>query len=292
MGILLGLAKSLKMRKSVLNGKTTRAYLALGAVMAIMPCAANSVYAADLSLKDAPIEEARKFGISVTGYITSDYVFRGISQTSEDPALQGSIDITYGQFYAGVWASTINYNGDGPKVYNNDNTEIDLYLGVRPVWGSINFDFMALYYVLPGLELVPPGDPKQDLNYVEFKAAASTTVLTDLTLGVNVWYSPDYFNFLGEETAVEGTLSKPLGKFLRSDWTVSGLLGYQMYDFKESGLSDYTYWNLGLTAAFHTNYSIDVRYHDTDLTAIKDLNCGKQSFQCDERVVGTFKVTY
>ena len=34
----------------------------------------------------------------------SDYVFRGVSQTEEDPAISGGVDVTVGSFYAGTWA--------------------------------------------------------------------------------------------------------------------------------------------------------------------------------------------
>ena len=51
---------------------------------------------------------------------TSDYVFRGFSQNMRDPALQGGADFAYNIFYAGVWASGINFGTD---------TGADPYLG-------------------------------------------------------------------------------------------------------------------------------------------------------------------
>jgi uncharacterized protein (TIGR02001 family) len=55
--------------------------------------------------------------------LQSDYIFRGISQTSRDPALQGSINYSDKTgFYAGVWASNVEFNGP-------ENVEIDLYAG-------------------------------------------------------------------------------------------------------------------------------------------------------------------
>lgn len=54
--------------------------------------------------------------------LTSDYVWRGVSQNQEDPALQGGFDYTHESgFYAGVWGSNVNFG--------NASTEIDLYLG-------------------------------------------------------------------------------------------------------------------------------------------------------------------
>ncbi|MDD3529832.1 MAG: TorF family putative porin, partial [Gallionellaceae bacterium] len=45
---------------------------------------------------------------SITGNLAfvSDYAFRGISQTDEDPAIQGGFDYAHASgFYLGVWGS-------------------------------------------------------------------------------------------------------------------------------------------------------------------------------------------
>ena len=49
--------------------------------------------------------------------VVSDYVFRGASQTDEEPALQGGVDVTVGSFYAGAWASTVDFG---------DNTDAEI----------------------------------------------------------------------------------------------------------------------------------------------------------------------
>ena len=84
------------------------------------------------SVKDAPADEGRKFtySFSVTG--TSDYVFRGISQTDNDPTIQGAINIGYGIFYAGVWASGLDF---GMPIGNDAEIEVDWYAGIKPTWG-------------------------------------------------------------------------------------------------------------------------------------------------------------
>ncbi|MEO1474307.1 MAG: TorF family putative porin, partial [Pseudomonadota bacterium] len=41
--------------------------------------------------------------------LTSDYVWRGISQSNEDLAIQGGFDYANGMFYAGTWASSIDF---------------------------------------------------------------------------------------------------------------------------------------------------------------------------------------
>lgn len=84
--------------------------------------------AADLfergSMKDAPVERERP-ELSANVALTTDYIFRGFSQTEEGPAIQGGFDVTYKMFYAGVWASNLDFGGDD---FNNDiaNIEIDV----------------------------------------------------------------------------------------------------------------------------------------------------------------------
>ncbi|MGE5267065.1 MAG: TorF family putative porin, partial [Deltaproteobacteria bacterium] len=110
-----------------------------------------SATAASLALAAASVPaSADEFGYSITIGGTSDYVFRGFSQTNRDPAAQGSFDVTYGLWYAGIWASNVSYpNFGGPCIDVATNTnncapdqlgdigpaEIDYYIGAKPVWG-------------------------------------------------------------------------------------------------------------------------------------------------------------
>ena len=57
----------------------------------------------------AAADEGRKFTYSFNIGATSDYVFRGISQTDNDPTIQGGIDLGYGILYAGWWASGLDF---------------------------------------------------------------------------------------------------------------------------------------------------------------------------------------
>ena len=62
--------------------------------------------------------------------LTSDYVFRGVSQTQNGPAIQGGIDYAHASgFYAGTWASNVDWVSLGFK--NNSSMEIDLYGGYK-----------------------------------------------------------------------------------------------------------------------------------------------------------------
>lgn len=65
--------------------------------------------------------------------VVSDYVFRGLTQSWGDPALQGGLDYAHASgFFAGTWASSIS-----DKEYNNTNMEWDFYAGYN---GKIDDD--------------------------------------------------------------------------------------------------------------------------------------------------------
>ncbi len=55
--------------------------------------------------------------------VATDYVFRGVSQTQERPAIQGGFDAAFDSgIYAGIWASNVNFGTD-------TSTEMDYYGG-------------------------------------------------------------------------------------------------------------------------------------------------------------------
>jgi uncharacterized protein (TIGR02001 family) len=81
--------------------------------------------------------------------LTSDYRYRGLTQTRFEPALQGGADYTHNPsgLYAGVWASTIKWISDAG---GDANVEIDLYGGKRgEIASGITYDVGGLYYWYP-----------------------------------------------------------------------------------------------------------------------------------------------
>ena len=142
-------------------------------------------------------------------------MFRGFSQTAEGPAVQGGFDVTCGIFYAGVWASTLDFGGDAiwAPVWatrpRRCHIEMDWYLGIKPVTGKITWDLGVIYYTYPN-SIDPIG---RDLNYVEIKVGASAEIWKDGTLGVTVFYSPDYQLESEQHWTVETWFTQVLPKF-------------------------------------------------------------------------------
>ncbi len=229
--------------------------------------AAGAATLAMAALAAPAAAEDREFSWSITAGGTSDYVFRGISLTNEDPAAQGSIDIGYGIFYAGAWASNVDGAGYEPW-------ELDLYAGIKPELGQFTFDFGLVGYLYPAAE--DAGD------YIEFKAGVSTEIVKNLTGGVVLWYTPDQDKY-AEGYTVEGTLAYALPQMGIFEPSISGLYGYTEADAAGFflGLDDsYSYWNIGLGVTVE-KFSFDLRYWDTDL----------DDGLADERFVFSAKVT-
>ncbi len=250
----------------------------------------GAAYAADLGYKDeAPtVEEARKFGLALSITGTTDYIFRGLSQTSENPTVQGQATLTYGIAYLTVWSSGIDWGGPSYGSPDNADVEVDIYGGIKPVWRGITFDLGVLAYLYPHADEKAAHLPGS-ADYYEFKIGASKEVWTGLTLGATVYYSPEYQYDNGNEWTFEGTATKTLGKWRGFDLALSGTLGYTTFEDKQNfGFDDYLYWNVGLSAT-RGAYTFDVRYWDTNL--------GKNEppaldgvFDGGARVVGTITV--
>ena len=97
----------------------------------------------------AVAEAASPYQTSGNAGATSDYRYRGISQTRLQPALQGGLDVSHtpSGLYAGAWASTIKWTGDAG---GGGAVETDLYAGKRGAFaGGVAYDIGVLTYAYP-----------------------------------------------------------------------------------------------------------------------------------------------
>ncbi|WP_410481653.1 TorF family putative porin [Pseudomonas plecoglossicida] len=114
--------------------------------------------------------------LSVNVGAFSNYWSRGVSQTQNDPALQGSLTLSHSSgAYLGVWSSNVDF-GSGSKT----RQELDYYVGY--VWQpNENFSWDVAYYKYEY--------PRESsLNYSEYY-----TKLTAYGFNVGGWYSDDLY---------------------------------------------------------------------------------------------------
>lgn len=185
--------------------------------------------------------------------LTSDYVFRGVSQTNGDIGLSGGFDYTNGMFYAGVWAANVDFDDA-----SDTNLELDFYGGIAGEFSNgIAWDVGVVYYTYPDAE-------DEDLDVVELTGSLGYDFESGFSLGGMLAYDPDNKNTYIEASA---------GYALTDALSVDGTLGNWSFD----GADDYTNWSLGGTYSA-LGFDFDLRYWDTDI---------KGSDLSDERVVFT-----
>ena len=218
--------------------------------------AASVAALAGFSAKAIAQEES---SISANLAVTSDYVFRGYTQTGEDPAVQGGVDWADSSgWYVGAWASNIDFGpGDDASV------EVDLYGGYSWETNDVSFDVGVLYYAYPG------ADSDSGYDFIEAYAGLGYDI-DPISVSWAVSYTPDNFGETGAGWYLNGGLSSGLSDALSVDANV----GYSMVT-NEFG-PDYLDWNVGLSYSF-SRLALDLRYHDTDASECAGV--------CDGRLV-------
>ncbi len=98
---------------------------------------------------EPPIPEVHALSMNVG--IVSDYVYRGLTQTNGNPAIQGGIDYVYkGHAYLGAWLSNSSYYSDLMNGASS-SLEADGYAGYKGKFaGDWNYDVGFLHYDYPG----------------------------------------------------------------------------------------------------------------------------------------------
>jgi uncharacterized protein (TIGR02001 family) len=209
-------------------------------------------------------------GFTANIALTSDYRFRGISQTDRDPAVQGSVQYTDDSgLFANAWASNIDFNDpqDSPL-------EIDFTAGYNlKLWETTDATIKAVYY------WYPDSDPA-NYDYLEGIFGVSHD-FGQFALSGELAYSPDFFAETGDAVALTGGLVIPVSEDFLDGLSASAHLGHQWID----KAADYAFWDVGLTATWG-QVSFDLRYVDTDLARSE---CGFTDW-CEGGVVFTASI--
>jgi len=213
--------------------------------------------------------EAQEVELTGNVSLASDYAFRGISQTMEEPAVQGGLDVSGpAGVYLGAWGSSVNFGEDLPRA----QLELDVYGGIAPSVAGFDFDLGALYYLYPGSESA------NNFDFYEIYGGVGRTV-GPLGLGLSAAYSPDFFAasgtgvWFGAEASV-GVPGTPL--------TLDGSLGKQSIEENDVwGTPDYMAWSAGIGAELF-GASIGATLTGTDL---EEGECFGGSDLCNTRVI-------
>lgn len=198
--------------------------------------------------------------------IFSEYEYRGISQTSERPALQLNLDYAHASgLYVGTFLSNIRWLKDAAEAGGfptKANIEWDIYAGYKREFAKDwTLDVGVLRYEYPRSGAF---DPKP--NTTELYAGVGYG-----PLGVKYSYSvDDTFGVPGSEGSdfLEANLAWPVFDKL----TLTGHVGHQRYKgtqvhgFHNGDLS-YTVWKAGLVYDFGRGLGAGAYYKGTDAEA-------------------------
>lgn len=128
--------------------------------------------AATLTLTALPsVSFAEDSPLSFNVSLTSDYRYRGISQSRLKPAIQGGVDYALpAGFYVGAWASTIKWIKDIPG--GDAGVEIDLYGGLKgSITTDLGYDVGVLTYQYPSNKLTPSANTTELYGALTFGPA-------------------------------------------------------------------------------------------------------------------------
>lgn len=189
--------------------------------------------------------------LSVTGSLTgsltatTDYRFRGVSQTFGDPALQAGVDFTLpSNFYVGAWTSMV----DKEIFANSRGFEIDLYGGYKWALGNgLVLDVGLLQYLYPTESLYSTleGYAGVSWQWLSFKYSRA---LSNRFFGVQDARGSDYFDL---------TATYPIGNGFN-------LIGHYGVQRIENG-GDYTDVRVGVTKDWR-GFTWGASVYDTDST--------------------------
>jgi|TARA_B110000503_G_scaffold132396_1_gene208312 uncharacterized protein (TIGR02001 family) len=186
--------------------------------------------------------------------LTTDYRFRGISQSDSAPSIQGGFDVAFDSgLYMGTWGAAVDFDSSS-DVGLNGGIELDYYIGYGSDIGEsgVSFDIGYIYYDYPQDEALL-GD------YQELYGALS---LSDFTVGIN--YSDDYWGEAGKFYYVYGSYSIALP----NDFSLDLLIGQGNYDeviYLSEGADTHINWVVGVSKSL-ADLDFTLAYEDTDLS--------------------------
>lgn len=178
--------------------------------------------------------------VTISGSLTfaSRYVLDGI-EYSTGGVIQPYVELGYAGFYAGIWATNADEDLLGA------DSEIDYYLGYRGEAGTFFYDLGYGYYTYPGAS---------ELNSGEVLVSGGVGLNETLYLTAAFAYSDEL---------------ETLDSSLQVDYypPVEGFALSALYGDNEA----WQYWSAGASYAFSDRVSVDLTWHETDLTDVDGL---------------------
>lgn len=184
--------------------------------------------------------------VSGNATLTSDYVWRGISQTQEDPAAQAGVKVADNSgFYASVWGSTVRSDAAV-----HANSEFDFTAGwTGPLAEDWALDVNVLHYRYPSTSV--------DLNWTELNG----TLTWKDRYWVSMGYSPEALGSDDDGLYTQVGARVPLAQRFR----VEGAVGY--YRLDQGPIDSYLHGQLSAIWTIKAPVEVRATLHATDADA-------------------------
>ncbi|WP_052367339.1 TorF family putative porin [Algiphilus aromaticivorans] len=186
--------------------------------------------------------------------VMSEYLFRGLTQ-STGASVYGGLDYSADSgFYVGTWAATINF-GTGA---GGAGTEVDVYAGYAGETDAFSYDVGAIYYWYSEEDEVDNPDPSYNTPEIYGSLGFGP-------LSLSAYYAPDtYFGVDDSAYGVYGSGSFPLTSVLALD----AAIGYNGGKGNEGFTPDsdpYIEYNLGVSAGLDNGFGFSFGLVMTDI---------------------------
>lgn len=230
--------------------------------------------------------------------ITSQYVFRGLTQTDGKPAIQGGLDYVHSSgLYAGTWLSNISWFTDqnaGVKnapvslaspgaagfpyqtgASNSASIEWDFYGGYKNTFagGDWNYDLGLIRYYYPGrynsLGAYRNPDTTEIYGAIGYKwlTLKYSKAISTYTFGVNESRGANYLDLTAQIPIGESGYNI-LAHVGRQDYPGKPNVGYWGASAGNNNFFDYTDYKLGVTKEYQGfNFGVSWTYANTKHTA-------------------------
>lgn len=217
----------------------------------------------------AQAAEESPHSLSANVSLASDYIFRGISQTGHDPAIQGGFDYAHTSgFYLGTWGSNVGWIEDYQD-YGSGNLEIDLYGGFRNSIGDtgISYDVGVIGYFYPGEKLNLENTPSTTATEANTTEVYASLGWKWFTVKYSYGISDEIFGFANADGSsyLDISASVPIGE---TGLTAGAHWG--SFEFENNPNQDYDDWkvslayDMGKLSGKFSGMTLGVMYTDTD----------------------------
>ena len=220
----------------------------------------QAVYAEEAAAPAAAAAETPAYTLAYNVGLYSQYIFRGLTQTGNQPAIQGGVDFTHSSgFYLGSWGSNVSWLEDASIStgygYTNSSLELDLYGGYRGAIKDVSYDVGLLQYVYPGTPTA--GAARAETTEV-YGSLAYKWVTAKLSVAVSdkVFANRDAAGTYYADLTANYPLTDTI--------TVTGHVGRQEYSGNGNDIFSYTDWKLGASKAFANGVTVGAYYTDTN----------------------------